>query len=793
MNFVRKHIRGFLAAVAIVASGFGAFWTVNDKFGMDHWLLWSVLAAWATTLAWMLACTFVGYSIVSRLSRSVPVSENLVVAFPVGVLLFVSTIFLVGLFGGLGVASFYAIPIAFFCIGALDVIRLVREGWPRVEQLTNLWRSLSWLELVAISLGAVALLLVYLPTLIPDCIKHDARWYVLPIAQQYAASGRIASFPEGWIHAANPQLPSLLYTWALTAPVKLPGKLLLASHVEFMLFFYLLAAVPVLVRTIALDSSDNPDDQKHSVVRGKLAWWTGLSIFLFPSFLVYNHNLALGEEFVAGIWAPSALLLVLRHWRNPVPGTAVLAGAVAAGAALTKYSAVCVAVPTLAVVVLSVLPRRRDKCWRVPARAAWVSVASALLCFIVITSQHWLKNWLAYGDPFYPALRHYLSVHPWNPDIEAAYSSFIANDTLIPQYSWKGLLDAVVSVFALGFTNNDYAWIGTYPTFGFLFPIAALIVFVVPVRRAKSTVIICFAALVAWYLSNHRDRYLMSILPWLAAVVAAAFAAIWTRYRWTGRIVVLLLVITQVSVSLDTWLRTDHSLTRGRHPLAPLMEYVRMGYMGEYKDREKVRLGPSISDWWTISKQLPRNSKVLLHEERFNLGLRVPVVIDDAEWQAGIHYGSKANTREIYDDLRGRGVTHIVTGSHYGDVYHSLAGELLFRDFLTTSAVRVNQIGQLSVYKMPDSPPSDRHAASVLVLFCTIEPAVGIYELSSLRYQALTESKPVRSIDAADVDDSAWNSVDYVLRQARCARGVTVPSNFRLLHKRSDIEYYVRD
>src|SRR6185369_13217047 len=74
---------------------------------------------------------------------------------------------------------------------------------------------------------------VYLQVISPQNIAFDARWYHIPIAESYAAAGRIRPFPEGWYLGAYPHLASWLYAWAFLAPGALKDHLCLAMHLEY--------------------------------------------------------------------------------------------------------------------------------------------------------------------------------------------------------------------------------------------------------------------------------------------------------------------------------------------------------------------------------------------------------------------------------------------------------------------------------------------------------------------------------------------------------------------------------
>ncbi|HET9955757.1 MAG TPA: hypothetical protein VFQ61_14685, partial [Polyangiaceae bacterium] len=335
--------RGQALTVALLLATAGIWWTVNRHFPLPHWLLWGVLASWLASALWLASCAAVGWLVVQRLARDLGWLERLVIAIPLGVLTFAWCTFLLGLAGGLGRAAFFLLPALFLLTLATSTARrdLKRAYRHRRALFEHAPVLRSRLALAAIAFGTIGLLLTYVPILTPENIQHDARWYHLPIAQQYSSSGRIEPFAEGWILGTYPHLASLLYCWALTAPVGILGRLLLCAHLEYLLFLYTLAAIPVTIRALL----------GQRAFAG--ASWSWAAFFLYPGILVYDSNLSTGADHVAAIWAPAGLLLVLRLWtsadlrRRSLSRKAGLLGAVAGGAALTKYSAICAAAPLL--------------------------------------------------------------------------------------------------------------------------------------------------------------------------------------------------------------------------------------------------------------------------------------------------------------------------------------------------------------------------------------------------------------------------------------------------------------
>src|SRR6185437_15537638 len=121
------------------------------------------------------------------------------------------------LFGLLGTAFFYLYPLALGGIGVRGLARYLgraRRHFRSARARARRPPSLLWSA--AFALGTLAFAVVYLSIMVPENAAFDARSYHLPIAEHFAAGGRIARFPEGWFAGTLPHLASWLYTWPFT-------------------------------------------------------------------------------------------------------------------------------------------------------------------------------------------------------------------------------------------------------------------------------------------------------------------------------------------------------------------------------------------------------------------------------------------------------------------------------------------------------------------------------------------------------------------------------------------------
>ncbi|HET9957318.1 MAG TPA: hypothetical protein VFQ61_22625, partial [Polyangiaceae bacterium] len=535
------------------------------------------------------------------------------------------------------------------------------------------------------------------------------------------------------------------------------------------------------------------------------ASWSWAAFFLYPGILVYDSNLSTGADHLAAIWAPAGLLLVLRLWTTPdlrakaLSFKAALLGALAGGAALTKYSAICAAAPLLLGLIWACIrPRWRELSTAASATKSastfsWVPIGVGLAAFVLVTSQHWLKNWVWHGDPLYPILRKYLPAHPWHADAEAYFRAFKKGALLKPNRGALGVWQALRANVTLGFEVNDYDFHGQYPTFGYLFPITALLSFLVPSRwRVRGLAVLCMCGVTIWFATNHRDRYLQAILPWMVAVTFCALRVAWRQHGASVRAGLVLLVGSQLTTSLDVWLFPSH-MAEGAHPILPLYDFVKLGMEGKYAERAQVPSAWGFADWVALGSKLPRGSKVLVHEDRLWTGLDAPVVTDEAAWQAGLHYGSLRDTRAVHQALREYGVTHIVTGHPHGDGgFHALAGELLFWDYVRNQTCPVARSGHLELHRLPSSAPERGAPERVLVMTCQASEPAGVYDLRALRSATAPPAAPFRPIDVEAVPEPIWEGVEYVVTEDECGNWETGTRAFTRLYTREKLTFWRR-
>ena len=746
--------------------------TYNAHFPVREWLVWRIAGYWLLTLYFGAGCAALGIFFVERIApRQYRPVEGMILGFAVGVVLFGAAVLLAGLAGGLGTPFFVLAPGAFLVAGRRALVRTVSRAVARARARRA---GFSTLELVALVLGVTGLIAVYVPILTPHNVQHDARWYHLPIAQQFACTGHVTRFPEGWLLGAYPHLASFLYTWAFLLPAGIVHRLELCAHVEFLIFLFTIAAVPVLVRRLLPGG------------RLPLAW---AAFFLFPGFLRYDSNLSTGADHVAALFASAGMIAVIPALRTLSPRHAVLVGIAAAGALSTKYSAISIAAPLVGFVLVRAALHANETGKNRSALLASVAVVGA---FAVAWAPHWLPNLVWYGDPAYPMLHEYVVGHPWDAEAEMYFRVFMDYAVLKPTHDLHGVLDTVLATATLGFRSYETGFHGETPVFGFLF---AATLFCLPLVRTSWRRLLPHAlgvsAVAVWYWTNHRDRYLQAPLPWLVVATVVVLATMWRMPRKGPRVAAAALVAAQLACGAGAYLEPSHFMIPGNHPLVQVMSMVDKGHKGEYAARFEPYKDWHFATWVEFGRQLPRDARVLVHEDRLWLGLDRPVVVDEAQWQAGIRYGGLDSTAQVYDLLKQFGVTHLVTGENHSDGGdHGLSGNLVFWEFLMADAKRLASRDGLVLWQMPAGRPAPAPMGASLLLTCNQSQPSGLFEFTGIRTRTPLVEVPEKAAAPASLLDRA----SYLVLEDGCDFSVDPEAlaAFGVMKTRGRVTYYRR-
>ena len=750
-------VRGALtAAVALGALiWFGSL--LDSHIPIERWLFWKFAKPIACALFWLLSCFLAGLAIVQRLTPGLPIRERLVQATACGVYAFYLLNFLGGILGLFSAAWAIALPSAMCLVGAIASRDQLRHLWRRRGALRAFsFGSTRYWHAALVLFGIACLAGIYLSILSPKNTAFDSVWYHLGLGQGWAADGAILRSQEGWLYEGLPNMAAVLYSWGFFLPTfDLFETTVLAAHIEFLLFLVTLASIPVLVRWLLPNTEVG------------IAW---VALFLFPSVFIYDAGLHTGNDHIAAFWAIPIFLALRRAWVRLDWRNSLLLALCAAGALMTKYQAISlIAGPALLIAGRAIYLATKD-----PRDLRWLTgPAVTLIGGLLFTSPLWAKNWVWYGDPFFPALHQHLTLRPWNDDMSSLMELNWKRQVRRPQgTAFEQLKQTLAGGWNFSFTSYTHGrFHGKMPYFGSLFTLS---VFLLPfLRGAKRTWGLFIAAqlgVFVWFAFTHVERYLQLLVPWMAAVVAAAFVLAWQQGR-LARLPLLALVAMQVIWGGDALFIRSHAML-GDLPMVHSARLIESGYKGHWSLRERV-----FDPLQQIGDTLPPGSSVLLHELNPRLGLSARVVSDMARLQSRIRYGLLDSPQEVYALFRDLGITHVVWSKGKSHGWDSLGGDLRFFEFVDT-VESPKRAGSFYYGPMPDEPLGFETTNIVLYAGCgpTFEPGfflVGDMNVRDQQPNKIPGCKPSPD-DYGELRD-AMREVDVIVDGPKCKNEVPHP------------------
>ncbi|HEX9619895.1 MAG TPA: hypothetical protein VF989_07165, partial [Polyangiaceae bacterium] len=611
-----------------------------------------------------------------------------------------------------------------------------------------------------VAFGCGGLLMLWFLVLTPDNVQFDSRWKHMALAEDFVAHGGMRRFPEGWIIAARPHMASFLYTWAFLLPDGLLfDRMVFCQHVELAIFFFTtLFGIGAVVRRLV----PNADS--------RLVW---AARFLFPGVFVYDSSPSGGTDHIGALFGPPIALLALRCWKELEPRRAAVLGFLLGAAVVTKETIAIMLLPFPVLVlgarsVMLGILRARGRLapelrWRFLTGPAAIAVAG-----LVATSPWWLKNVILYGDPAYPLLDGIFSPRPF--DAYARYklryqSEF--GEMWAPDRSWSGLAKTLKTLVTFSFDPNNWKrFHGNVPVFGSLFTLLLpALLFLKGTRRTWWLVLWIHAAIFAWYSVHHQDRYLQGIAPLIAAATAAMLILIWRQGGRLARAGASALVALQIVWGGDTYFFQTHAMARSA--VKKTLDLLAAGHEREYEKRFRVQ-----ETFQEINEKLPKNARLLLHDNHNHLGIGVERVHDDHMWQYGINYAAQKDPAGIYRLLRDLGVTHIYWERDDAGKGETLAGDLLFYDFVFRRTEERERLGPSYLAAMPSEPPRGPFDDRVAVLNCKRDLPQGLYRLGDLALPSFGPAarkypKPTRRAEASE-DGELLSEASFALVDGEC-------------------------
>lgn len=780
MSRARNALLPLVLAVAVAGL---AFWLDRHE-AIEHWFFWRCARYWLLCCGFGLACLSAGHTVLrAARARQRPLREHLVFAMAIGVYVFFAGMFVAGVARLYGSAFAVTWPLGLIALGGPSLLRHVRARVRRLRALKRVPRPRSALLSLVLAFGLVYLVVVYVTILSPDNVTYDARWYHLPLAEHYAAEARVSPSPEGWYQASLPHLASFLYTWAFLLPDSSHfDRFSLAAHLEFTLFLWTLASIPVLVRRL---------------VPGADTRGTWVALFLFH-IVFLPSNIATAADNVAAFWAIPTYLAFLDAWQalkqGRTRGTALLFALFVSGGLMTKYQAASiVAFPLLAIALGAgwLLFRKRTLPGVTRLQPVLWLAAAAGWC-LVLTAPHWLKNLVWYGDPLYPFLHRHLTVHPWTADSANLFEHVFRGQLWQPQGTLPEKLRQTASaLLTFAFVPNDWPeFHGATPLFGALFTLSLpALLFLKDTRRVWLLVACTHVGIAVWYWMSHQDRYLIGIVPWMACAVAAT-ALLVSRQSLLTRSLFGALVGLEVVWASTAPLLPIHPALHVT-PLVPAFDLLTASY------RKQPKREHTLQPYDDIRKTLPPRAKVLVHEMHMHAGLGSMSVSDWGPWQGGISYGRLGNARAAHELLHGFGVTHVLWHAHTSQEADSLAGDLVFFDLAYNGTAQHQSFGHLTLAALPKPGRLPDNADDRVVIFgCSIGYGSGSYRLAELVVPTAGPTKgsfPKPFAPPPPVPELA-TSARYVVVERACAPADFTLSGteFSFAAKRKAAELWIR-
>lgn len=692
----------------------------HRHYPLQDWLFFRYAGYWLLAGTWSIACGCAGhFTLRALLGRSLPVLEQLAVAFPLGVFEFQLAMFGLGLLRGYGAIAFFALPAALLALGLPAVWRhaagLRAAGLGRVLAR----RAPSPLACVALAFGCVLLVAIYLPTMIPGNVSFDARWRHMMLAEQYVVHGGLRRFPEGWAFAASPQFSVLLYAWGFM----LPGSVLfdrieLCAHIETVCFLWTTwFGVPALVRR--LSPGANP-----------ITVW--VARLLFPGVLLYDSSLSGGTDHLGAVFAPALFLAGLEFWRRANLRSGLLLGILLGAVVCAKETTGLLLGPApillvCARLVQAICPRQRD---REQLRSVLLGAVVCAGSALALSSPYWLKNLIWYGNPVYPSLAGWFWPRPW-----IANAPYIIRWPFLELGLWsaplnlQGLQQLIAVWFNFAFVPHDW-WTmhRNVPVFGFLFTLLLIVLpFLRRTRRIWLLVVWVQVAISVWFVVHHEDRYLQTVMPWMAAVTGAIIVRIVRTQRRAARAVLYLLIAAQAVWGADVYFYPTHQLL-DQAPIRATADLLAQGYLRNYQKRFEIEPAQQ-----AVAASVPREAVLLVHESRGHLGFERTTVTDFYGDQYGIDYATLETPERIDARLREMNVTHLVWFDRTSIAYAPLAGDIAFFDFAYLRTRERRTAGGYRVARMPKRPLNAVTPPRwVAIAGCGHEYASGVYLLSDL-------------------------------------------------------------
>ncbi len=692
-----------VALIAVLGLAWFAH-VVNGHYPITSWFAWPLLLLLSYTLVFQAACVAIGARVLPRIlgDRQLPLLESWLAAMGLGLVAFVGAMYVVGTVGLFVMPVAVALPTLAIGWGRRHLADLVRRSG--AELSTRGPQSPSgrlWLT-AGSAAGVLAVALIYLIGFSPDAISFDAQWYHLPIAQDYARHGRIVAFP-GDYNRSFPHLSSLVYTWGYLLPgLSTPLKWMMALHLEFAMVVWKLVGIAALAQWMLGD-------------RPRRGLWLGM--FLFPAIFAFGNTVGGGAEHFLAFWAAPMLTSTARMLEDDFdPRHAVLLGAFAGGATLTKYQAIymigaCGSVIAARWIVVMLVHQRARKHGSSPPstslRRLWLAPVLVIATTMLVSAPHFVKNLIFYDNPLYPFAQDLFGGTPTHRLAGELWRTMLGEEANHPKAHGAGRLAWTFEIFASFSFVPHYTvgWVKPWPLFGSLFTLLAPCALLIRGSRRIWIGLWCgFVVLAIWGNTYLTDRYLNAAVPVFAAVTVSLLVRVWELGR-IARVAVVPLVAFQVIWSADA------AMYSGEKLLHRTMEIWSSGWRGKTTEAERIGRFETFAQ---ITEATPPDAKILLRGSRPSLGLDRDVWLDLQWGQAALFYQPLADARGLWTLYRARGITHLAwkTDVHYSG---TLQSTVLFAELVAACGEERQRFGDFELMALCEQPPEPTSPVRVLV------------------------------------------------------------------------------
>jgi hypothetical protein len=294
-----------------------------------------------------------------------------------------------------------------------------------------------------------------------------------------------------------------------------------------------------------------------------------------------------------------------------------------------------------------------------------------------------------------------------------------------------------------------------------------------------------------WYLTNHQDRYLQAIVPWMAACTAAALALGWQQ----GPVVrtgITALVSVQLVWGSDIYFIRTHAML-GDSPIRAAGELLGAAHQGRYVERF-ARPG----SLQAIGDRLPSGATLLVHDVEEKLGARAETVLDSPGRQGAIDYLLLDSPRVVEALWRQLGVTHVVWLPHWRGMGRDDLGREAVFDRALYQFMQASEDREHFRFAPLGSTPKDATEAAeptrIAWLACREAPMLGIYSLGGLSAQTPDVPLGDGALGGAPLD--ALGAANAIVLDHSCpnlgAAVAAIPAEFTLVTRPGEREVWVR-